>query len=144
MIWNLWTLKRNVLLTLFWGSLFSLLWNPRPLDETDSIDGFSNEWIFPSVSSQAKRFHLELKMTLWETHTNLLLIGSAGYFTRRWFKWHNFPGRDKSAGFNYAFIWCGAASRHRRCLFTLCDLLVKAVCYVLITHSLHAGSQTPR
>lgn len=98
-------------------------------------DGFSNEWIFPSVSGQAKHFLLETKMTLWASQ---LLVWSA---TLQGDDLNDIisPAGDKSSGFNYAFICGGAASRHGPCLFTLCDLLVKAVCYVLITHSLHAG-----
>lgn len=70
------------------------------------------------------------------------VISSGGYFTRRRFKWHNFPCEDKSWGFNYGFILQGTASHHRLGLFTAGDLLLKVVCYALIKHSLHARSPT--
>ncbi len=79
----------------------------------------------------------------WEWHLRETpVIGSGGYFTRRRFKWHNSPCEDKSWGVNNGFILQGTASRHRLGLFTAGDLLLKAVCYALIKHSLHTRSPT--
>ncbi len=83
-----------------------------------------------------------MRMTFERDTCEPPVIGSGGYFTRRRFKWHNSPCEDKSWGFNYAFILQGTASRHRLGLFTAGDLLLKAVCYVLIKHSLHTRSPT--
>lgn len=83
-----------------------------------------------------------MRMTFERDTCEPPVIGSGGYFTRWRFKWHNSPCEDKSWGFNYGFILQGTASRHRLGLFTAGDLLLKAVCYVLIKHSLHARSPT--
>ncbi len=83
-----------------------------------------------------------MRMTFERDTCEPPVIGSGGYFTRRRFKWHNSPCEDKSWGVNYGFILQGTASRHRLGLFTAGDLLLKAVCYALIKHSLHARSPT--